>query len=225
MTMHKEKRKIMSKFFQLINKILNVNQKRRTVLVAFDVACFVLVDIFFFFIALRASGSVPVEKMDIFLLNSGVQLLAIFSMRQIFGIYRNVWRYSNTKAYYHLVLADALGSIVALLSIRLLNWLIPGVYYGLWQAATVGSLVALVTLMSRFAYSLLHKGLAKNRETKCGRLLRLWVLAAWVLTWWGICATIPILDMNLYSSWILMKLKSVIRCPVCMCIIRSKRKS
>lgn len=140
-----------------LNWILNGSGKRRAVLISFDILCFVLMDIFYYFIALRASSSVPVEETHVFLANSAVHLAFILLLRFVCGIYKNVWRYSNTKAYFTLVLSDACAGILTLLVIRVLNFFIQGVYYGLWQAATVGALTALVTLMSRFVYIMLHK--------------------------------------------------------------------
>lgn len=151
-------------FRNQINDILDRNHKRRTTLVLFDLLCFALVDIFFYFIALRASGSVPVEKEEVFLLNSAVQLVTVFSARFLFGVYRNVWRYANTKAYYQLVLADAAGGLAALAILRILHAFAPGAYYGIWQAVTVGSLTALLALTSRFVYSLFYK--ASSRSAK-----------------------------------------------------------
>ena len=95
----------MLRFRTHLNMLLNANQKRRTVLLMFDLLCFVAVDIFFYFIALRASGSVPVEEESIFLINSVMHLVGVFVARYCFAVYKNVWRYSNTKAYYQLVMA------------------------------------------------------------------------------------------------------------------------
>ena len=154
----------MSEFRKRINLILDGNPKRRTVLLVFDLLCFLAVDIFFYFVALRASGSVPVEEESVFLINSAMHLAGVFVARFCFDVYKNVWRYSNTKAYYQLVMADAMGSVIVLCLLRLLHIFVPGTYYGIWQIATVGALNALVTLMSRFVYSLFYK--ASSRSTK-----------------------------------------------------------
>lgn len=147
--------------------ILDGSGKRRAVLISFDVLCFVLMDIFYYFIALRASSSVPVEETHVFLVNSAIQFALVFAFRAAFNIYKNVWRYSNTKVYFTLVVSDGLAGVISLIIIRLLNFAFPGVYYGLWQAATVGALTALVTLMSRFAYIILHKkSSVKNSDKK-----------------------------------------------------------
>lgn len=140
-----------------LNWILDGSGKRRAILLSFDIVCFILMDIFYYFIALRASGGLPVERSHVFLVNSGVQLVSVFVFRYIFGIYKNVWRYSNTKVYFNLVLSDGLAGVSALVAIRIINLFVPGTYYGLWQAATVGALTALVTLASRFVYTILHK--------------------------------------------------------------------
>ena len=81
--------------------------------------------------------------------------MALF--RGVFRVYGNVWRYTNTRAYFYMVVADACGGIVTILSARLIEVWANGFYIGIWQSLTVASLTALATLSSRFIYRLLYK--------------------------------------------------------------------
>lgn len=150
----------------LQNSSMLANLKRRSILIAFDVVCYLLVNTIFYFVALRATGGVPVERWGVFAHNSLIQLATVMGSRFLFRTYRNVWRYSNTKAYISLVVSDCIGGIVALAILRIANFFAPGVYYGIWQALTVGSLTALVALMSRFVYTLLHKAWTEEKRSQ-----------------------------------------------------------
>ena len=147
----------MIKAKNLLAHIFEGRGSRRTVLVLFDILCFILVDLFFYWVAIHASHGVPVQNFRAFLWNSGVHFALLFVCRWLFGVYRNVWRYSYSKAYFAMVLTDGGASVAALLLVRLLHTVYPGVYYGLWHISTVGALFSLLTLMSRFTYSLLYK--------------------------------------------------------------------
>lgn len=151
---------------KLTNWMLDNNIRRRVVLMIVDVLCYWGVDVFYYLIADRAANSMPVDNTASFFANSMIHMGLILLFRLLLGVYQNVWRYSNTKAYFMLVLADACAGIATLGVVRLINLYFAGLYTGLWQTSTVGALTALVTLMSRFAYSLAYKGFTKTRSTK-----------------------------------------------------------
>ncbi len=132
--------------------LLKSNFGRRFILVAFDVICFALVGFFYYLIANRAGYSMPVDNLSVFMTNTLIQFALIFGCRYIFRVYKNVWRYSSTQAYLELVLTDTFAGIMALFVIRLC-----GTYNGLWQTVVIGSMTALLTLMSRFVYSIMYK--------------------------------------------------------------------
>lgn len=154
------------KFIDIMDKILDGNYRRRLVLVLFDLICFIAVDIFYYFVAANVANSMPVEEKEVFLINSLVQVVLVFAFRFALGIYNTVWRYSNNRAYFSLVVADALGSMAGLMIIRFADLFLDGVYYGVWHASTVGALTALITLMSRFTYSLAYKVRSKSKVVK-----------------------------------------------------------
>ena len=146
--------------------MLNGRYGRRFVLMMIDLACFVAMDVFYYLVALRAGNSMPVYRSSTFLINSLLHLALLFVFRALFGTYHNVWRYSNTRAYFNLVFADACAGVMTLAVARTVQIFVPGFYYGLWQAATVGALTALITLMSRFCYSLIYKEHSKAKNKK-----------------------------------------------------------
>ena len=123
--------------------LLNGRRKRRSILLLFDISCFLLIDTLYYFLALRAANSMPVDVFWSFLANSAVQLLLIIICRFAVGIYQNVWRYSNTRAYVNLVLADACSGVGTLVLIRFAHLFIPDIYRGVWHALSVGSMTDL----------------------------------------------------------------------------------
>lgn len=150
----------------VLDLILGGSKKRRLILTLFDLICYLAVTVFYYFIAQRAVHGMPiVENIEAFFLNATLQLGLVLVTRYLFGAYSNVWRYSNTKAYLYLVIADAVGGMATLVILWIVHQFFHGVYYGIWQAVTIGSLSALVALMSRFVYSLLYKA---NSKVKAG---------------------------------------------------------
>ena len=149
-----------------IDILLDGRKRRRAILLTFDISCFILINTFYYFVALRAANSMPVDDLQAFVTHSAVQLALMLLCRFGFGTYQNVWRYSNTKAYVKLVTADALGSITALAVLRIATIFVPDIYRGVWQAACVGSMTALLTLVSRFFYTLVYKASSKKQEKR-----------------------------------------------------------
>lgn len=127
-------------------------KKRRAVLVAFDMCCFVFVDAVYYLMSALLEHGMPIESFGKFLQNSIILFVGMFGFRLIFNIYRMVWRYTSTKSYFALVTADFCGSIAAFLVSYALR-----TYGGIWHIAMVGPLTALLTLLSRFTYRLLYK--------------------------------------------------------------------
>ena len=137
---------------------------RRTVLIIFDTICFLAVSLFFYVISINSANSLPMEKSLPVVVNCVVHMCLLIFSRILFGIYNNVWRYANTTAYFKLVLSDAAAGVATVFLVRLVHSWVPGVYYGLWQPAVVGSLTALTVLVSRFAYCLIYKANSKRGQ-------------------------------------------------------------
>ena len=151
---------------RFIDMILDGRKKRRTILLTFDILCYLVISAFYYFVALRAANSMPVDNLPAFLTNAVLQLALILVFRFAVGTYHNVWRYSNTRAYVNLVLADTCGSLATLLLLRLAHIFVYGIYRGVWQAVSVGALTALLTLFSRFIYTLVYKAATRNRDAR-----------------------------------------------------------
>ena len=151
------------------DKLIDGIRGRSAVLVLFDILCFAAVCTLFFAISVVAANSLPVDETAYFLLNCVVHLVLLVLMRLLLGIYNNIWRYADTRAYMDLVAADGLAGVVTLLLLRVLHLFVPGAYYGLWQPIFVGALTALTALFSRFAYCLLYKTRFSKTKTAMPR--------------------------------------------------------
>ena len=133
-------------------KNLMKGKKRRAVLVAFDMFCFVFIDAVYYFMAALLEHGMPITSFKTFFYNSVILFVGMFFFRFLFNIYRMVWRYTSTKSYFALVTSDFCGSIAAFVLTYVLH-----TYNGIWHIAMVAPLTALLTLMSRFSYRLLYK--------------------------------------------------------------------
>ena len=153
------------KLMHLLDKFLDGAGKRRSILLSFDICCYGLVAVCYYFLAQRAANSMPVEDGVLFLLHTGLQLALMVTIRMMCGTYQNVWRYSNTRAYFVMVMADAAAALLTVVSLRIANEFVDGIYQGLWQAVSLGSLTALLSLVSRFGYTMLYKESKKKKTT------------------------------------------------------------
>ena len=63
-----------------------------------------------------------------------------------------MWRYTSTKAYLHIILADGFSA-----SVSILVFILMGFELELWACILVLSVNTLVSLAMRFAYRLLYK--------------------------------------------------------------------
>ena len=146
---------------------------RRIVLLIFDIACFVFADIVYFFLSEQASFSTPVSDYNIYIYNSIVLFVWIYIFRFIFKIYSNIWRYTNTEAYFKLVISDGIGAVCAVLFNRFVMMpFIQDFYIGIWHSVTVTAFTVLITLLSRFAYRLLYKALNSKDRRKDANIER-----------------------------------------------------
>ena len=136
----------------LISAILNSGTGRKTLLFTVDTLCYSVVSILYLIFS-----SVGTSNMHAFWVNTAIHLGLIFIFRAIFRVYKNVWRYSNTMAYLEILVSDGLASALTVGATYCLGLVYSAMYIGVWRALSVGSLTALLTLSSRFCYSLLYK--------------------------------------------------------------------
>jgi len=158
----------MKELLSTFNKLLE-GKKRRAVLVAIDILIFAIVNSLYYLLAIRAAYSTPVtENAQGFAFNSLLLFIFVFAARFILKIYGNIWRYTNTKAYFMIVISDGIAGIVTLVVARIAFFIDASLYIGIWHAVSVASLMALCTLMSRFTYRLLYmkKHVNENKQSK-----------------------------------------------------------
>ena len=127
---------------------------RKYILLAFDCLCFCVINGIFYYLSATGnlSNSEAVSDCGVFVKNSAIMLLTVLAFRILFRIYRMVWRYTSTKSYFNLILADALGGIAALFVMVLV-----GTWRGIWHCAAVVSMTAHACVMARLCYRLCYK--------------------------------------------------------------------
>ena len=127
---------------------------RKYILLAFDCLCFCVINGIFYYLSATGnlSNSEAVSDCGVFVKNSAIMLLTVLVFRILFRIYRMVWRYTSTRSYFNLILADALGGIAALFVM-----LLAGSWRGIWHCAVVVSMTAHACVMARLCYRLWYK--------------------------------------------------------------------
>ena len=137
---------------RLINLIKGT--RRKLLLFLFDVFCVFCINLAYYLISCYATISLPISDVGLYFTNAFISLGCIVVARFLFRVYANVWRYTSTRAYFTLVLSDAIAGIVAMLISKSF-----GVWYGMWYFVLISALSALCSLMARFTYRLLYKKL------------------------------------------------------------------
>ncbi|MBO5786132.1 MAG: polysaccharide biosynthesis protein [Clostridia bacterium] len=142
-----------------------LGKSRRLLLAVFDFICLVLVNISFYIMTIIFDNA-PIYMADGYFYNAVLLALFMFGFRLVFRVYSNVWRYTSTKAYFNLVMADFCGGITAALVSYAFS-----MYAGIWHFACVASVTALLAIMSRLSYRLLYKrlnkaGIVENKKIK-----------------------------------------------------------
>ena len=144
----------------LINRIMAIHRGRRTVLLLFDLACYLIacaISVLLCFVTGLSLGS-P-ESMVLWML---LQLAAIFGARLLLGVYQNVWRYSTAAAYLELMVADFVATALVL-TVTLFTFNMTSA----WLAGFLGSIDLLMALLIRFTYSMFYRhSEAGKREQK-----------------------------------------------------------
>lgn len=140
------------------SKLFKGRYNRKWTLAVFDLICCIIVALFYYELIYKVYfRSVP-EGRRAYLLQVGLQTGMILLLRTVFGIYGNIWRYDNAKAYLKLVIADGIATSITYVILRLtVRQLIINEYLGGRQAIIIGTLICLLALSARFAYSVLYK--------------------------------------------------------------------
>ena len=129
---------------------------RRALLCLFDIFCYIIVT-FICFIGTFIDPSLEVEHGPFFT-NAIVLALMIFTFRSVFGFYKNVWRYTYTRAYLSAILEDTCAAIVSIILAYLVRGLInQNFVFKMWQFVVMSTMFCLVTIGTRYAYRLFYK--------------------------------------------------------------------
>lgn len=124
---------------------------RRIILVGFDIVCFVLSDLVYYILARASSSDGSFDHREFFAA-SVVLFLSVILFRFITHTYSNVWRYASAGAYLQMLLSDVGASLV---SMAVTYFAVGRLVF--WHCSIVPMLYMLLTLASRFTYSIMHK--------------------------------------------------------------------
>ncbi len=127
---------------------------RRALLFIFDCYIFCIATCAYF-IALKIS-EIPGAPEKIFI-NAAMILGGVLIARLIFGVYNSVWRYTRTLSYLKLVIADVIGTLVAIAVVY-----IAKLNMGFEIFLILPPINCIATLSSRYCYRLYYKHVHKS---------------------------------------------------------------
>ena len=101
-----------TQFYEVLMNFLRKN-RRRILLYAIDMGLFTALYLIHYLTSHLSDTGNLFEDFGLHALNFGIFFVCITASRLAIRTYHNVWRYANCKAYIELVIADAIGSLVA----------------------------------------------------------------------------------------------------------------
>ena len=128
---------------------LKLPNRRKVVLLLFDVACLCAVNVIYLGLLLWTEDY---RLSMTFLWNSLIVLASVLVVRFVLRTYSNLWRYTDIMMYLKIVLADVIAGFLAL-GISFC----ASQYESLWHFVTVISVNTLLCLSSRFSYRLIYR--------------------------------------------------------------------
>ena len=146
--------------------------KRKWLLLLIDLAIYV--SVFCLTVLLKVYSAENGEKMGLIGCFYSFLIFAffIFSARFALRIYSNVWRYANSLVFLKIVISDACGGVLSLITTQLL----PKSYLGAWTSISLVCMCNVATLVSRFMYQERYKRL--NDETKSDKKIGVAIVGA-----------------------------------------------
>ena len=153
--------------------MFKTKKQRKILLVAIDLAILLSAYALSFILTCLSDGDIGRNALT-FLVSYAVFAVFIMATRFAFRIYSNVWRYANSLVYFDMVLADAVGSVIAFI----VTYLIGGyAFLGGWRAIATASIFCLLSLISRFFYQQNYK-LKVKRVTDNGTKVTVAIVGA-----------------------------------------------
>lgn len=126
---------------------------RRGVLLLFDCYIFTVLSLIYY-IVMHYFADLGASMAGRMFANAGILLGAIFIVRYVFGVYNSVWRYTRTFAYLKMIIADVIGTLVAMAIVY-----IAALDMGFEIFLILPPMNCLATLGSRYCYRLYYKHL------------------------------------------------------------------
>jgi len=137
-------------------KDLFAGKVRRAILFLFDCYLFAVISCAYYILAHYVKG-VGAESAGKIFANAGIILGAILVSRLIFGVYNSVWRYTRTFSYLKLIVADIIGTLIA---VTIIYFTPLGIGFEIFLILSPINCVA--TLASRYCYRLYYKHIQKS---------------------------------------------------------------
>lgn len=126
--------------------------KRKAVLILFDMLCFWLIAWACELLDRFTSSGLSEHIVRTFLDNAGVLFGYVFVLRFLFGVYGTIWRYASTMSYFRMMIADVFGALLATVTVTVI-----GNTLGIWFFVTMAALNVSASVFSRCCYRLLYK--------------------------------------------------------------------
>ena len=130
-------------------------KSRKVILFLFDIFCFLFVNLAYI-LGIIIDGSLNLKDPSKFWTNVLILFVLIFSFRMVFGFYKNVWRYTYTKAYLTAIISDVFAGLTAVVIFAIARQ-----EFKIWYFIIVSCVFSLVTLTSRYIYRLFYKYMNK----------------------------------------------------------------
>ena len=134
----------------LLQKFFGKNH-RRILLCLIDIIGFLFIAAGLFAVT-KIVNTFPSIDINRYWKGSLILFAFIFAIRLLTGLYSIIWRYTSTKAYLQIVLADFITTILVLFLFSLMD-----LNYEAWAYGMIAAVNALLDLSMRFIYRLLYK--------------------------------------------------------------------
>ena len=131
---------------------------RKPLLMVIDLVIFLVMDGLYLLLSPLTSNLPSINQKN-FWLSTIIMASALFLCRITCRVYRNVWRYTSTNAYFLVIIADMAAGLVSL-GISLL----AGCYTNFFHYLIVLSCTCIAALSARFAYRLLYKHMNQHNH-------------------------------------------------------------
>ncbi len=144
-----------------MNFLFKNSKARRPILFLFDVVSFAVLNVIYYASTVYFDTS-PKYIYSNYVWNALILFVSMFTLRYFLNVYSNVWRYTSSKAYFNLIVADIGGAGIACIISRAF-----GLYEGVWHFAVISAFSALFAIFSRLSYRLIykHRQIVASNET------------------------------------------------------------